>query len=256
MRAVAALWQRELRRFLRQPSRLLAAAATPLLFWLVIGSGFAASFRLPQGPAAVGFREYFYPGTVVLLVLFAAISATISVIEDRRQGFLQGVLAAPVGAAAIAAGKVLGGATLAWLQGLPFLLLARLAGVPLAAPGALAAAGVLGLIALTMTGLGFAFAWRSDSTQGFHAVMNLLLFPMWLLSGAFFPLEGAPRWLAGLAVVNPLTYGLAALRGVLYGGTADSWLRLSAPRALAVLAAWCLAVFAVDVAVVALRRSA
>ncbi|MGH9465179.1 MAG: ABC transporter permease [Thermoanaerobaculia bacterium] len=256
MRAIGALWRRELTRFLRQPSRLLAAAATPLLFWIVIGSGLASSFRLPGGSAELDFREYFYPGVVTLVVLFAAIFATISVIEDRREGFLQGVLAAPVAPAAIAAGKVLGGATVAWLQALPFLLLAPLVGIPLGAGTALAAAGVLALVALAMTALGFAFAWWVDSTQGFHAVMNLVLFPMWLLSGAFFPVEGAPGWLAGLMQVDPLTYGLAALRGALYGATVAAGQPVPPGVAGAVLAVWCLAAFAADVAVVALRRNA
>jgi ABC-2 type transport system permease protein len=256
MRAIAALWQRELVRFVRQPARLLGAAATPLLFWAVVGSGLASSFRPAGGPPGLDFREYFYPGVTALVVLFGSIVATISVIEDRREGFLQGVLAAPVEPAAIAAGKVLGGATLAWFQGLPLLVLAPLAGVPFAAASALAAAGVLALIALAMTGLGFAFAWWLDSTQGFHAVMNLLLFPMWLLSGALFPLAGAPAWLSGLMHVNPLTYGMAALRGALYGPALGSGQAVSPPVGIAVLAFWCLAAFAIDVAAVALRRTA
>jgi ABC-2 type transport system permease protein len=149
----------------------------------------------------------------------------------------------------------LGGATLAWLQSLPFLLLAPLVGVPFRAAAAPAAAGVLALVALAMTALGFAFAWWVDSTQGYHAVMNLVLFPMWLLSGAFFPVEGAPGWLAGLMQVNPLTYGLAALRGALYGPAAAVG-AVPARTGIAVLAVWCLAAFAADVAVVALRRRA
>ncbi len=255
MRAILALAQRELLRFWRQPSRLLGAAATPLLFWIVIGSGLASSFRLPGPAPGPDFPEYFYPGIVTLVVLFAAIFATISVIEDRREGFLQGVLAAPIAPASIAAGKVLGGATLAWLQSLPFLLLAPWVDVPLRAAAAPAAAGVLALVALAMTALGFAFAWWVDSTQGYHAVMNLVLFPMWLLSGAFFPVEGAPGWLAGLMQVNPLTYGLAALRGALYGPAAAVG-AVPARTGIAVLAVWCLAAFAADVAVVALRRRA
>lgn len=255
MRAIVALSQRELVRFSRQPSRLLGAAATPLLFWIVIGSGLTSSFKPPGAPAELGFREYFYPGVVILIVLFAAIFATISVIEDRREGFLQGVLAAPVAPAAIVAGKVLGGATLAWLQGVPFLLLARLVGIPLGPAAALAASGVLALVALAMTALGFAFAWWVDSTQGFHAVMNLVLFPMWLLSGAFFPVDGAPGWLAGLMQVNPLTYGLAALRGVLYGPGAAGFGPVPPTLGVAVLAVWCLAAFAAGVAGVSLRRA-
>ncbi|HEX7186482.1 MAG TPA: ABC transporter permease [Thermoanaerobaculia bacterium] len=223
MSALAAftLWRRELVRFFRQPSRVVGAVAPPLLFWLLIGSGLSSSFRLPGGPAGLDYREYFFPGTLALILLFAAIFSTISVIEDRNQGFLQGVLTAPVSRATIVAGKVLGGATLAWIQAAVFLAAAPLAGVPLTWGSALAAAGVLALLALTLTAIGFAFAWRLDSVQGFHAVMNLVLMPMWLLSGAFFPVAGAPAWLEALMRINPLTYGMAALRWALYGTSAS-----------------------------------
>lgn len=221
MSAVLTLWWRELVRFFRQPSRVAGAAGSPLVFWILIGSGLSGSFRLPGGPADLDFLEYFFPGTVVLVLLFAAIFSTISVIEDRNQGFLQGVLVAPVSRAAIVAGKVLGGSTLAWLQGMVFLALAPAAGIRLTLGSALAAAGVLAILAVSLTSIGFAFAWRLDSVQGFHAVMNLVLVPMWLLSGAFFPLSGAPGWLSALMRLNPLTYGVAALRWVLYGSSAS-----------------------------------
>ncbi len=217
MLTVYTLWRRELTRFFRQPSRIVSAVATPLVFWLLIGSGLSGSFRLPGGPADVDYLEYFFPGTIVLVLLFAAIFSNISVIEDRREGFLQGVLVAPVARASIVAGKVLGGSTLAWLQGIVFLALAPAAGIPLTLPGVLAAAGVLALLAVALSALGFACAWNLESVQGFHAIMNLVLMPMWLLSGAFFPLSGAPAWLAALMRLNPLTYGVAALRHAFYG---------------------------------------
>ena len=144
--AAVSLWRRELVRFVRQPSRVASAVATPLLFWLLIGTGLSASFRLPGGSAELDYLEYFFPGTLVLMVLFAAIFSTISVIEDRREGFLQGVLVAPVGRGALVAGKVLGGATLAWIQGAVFLALAPLAGIGLTWRSALGAAGVLALL--------------------------------------------------------------------------------------------------------------
>jgi ABC-2 type transport system permease protein len=215
--AVGSLAWRELVRFFRQPSRVMGAAGTPLLFWALLGTGLSSSFRMPGGPSGMNYKEYFFPGTIFLVVLFASIFSTISVIEDRNQGFLQGVLAAPIGRVSIVAGKILGGAAIAWLQGILFLLLAPLVGIRMSLAGALGAAGVLALVAMALAGIGFAFAWRVDSVQGFHAVMNLLLFPMWLLSGSFFPISGAPRWLAFLMRLNPLTYGLAAMRALLYG---------------------------------------
>jgi len=218
--AIVSLWRREVVRFLRQPSRVGGAVGSPLLFWLLIGFGFSGSFRLPGAAGGVRFLEYFFPGTVALVVLFAAIFSTISVIEDRNEGFLQGVLAAPVSAIDLVAGKVLGGATLAWLQGLLFLPLAPLSGIPLTPGRALAAAGVIALLAVALTSVGFTCAWKVNSVQGFHAVMNLLLIPLWLLSGAFFPLAGAPPWLQALMRANPLTYGVGALRHTFYGDAA------------------------------------
>ncbi len=215
--AIWSLARRELVRFFRQPSRVAGAAGTPLLFWALLGTGLSSSFKMPGGPNGMGYKEYFFPGTIFLVVLFASIFSTISVIEDRNQGFLQGVLAAPIGRASIVCGKILGGAAIAWLQGILFLVLAPFAGIHMTLPGAFGVAGVLALVAVALAGIGFAFAWRVDSVQGFHAVMNLLLFPMWLLSGAFFPLSGAPSWLAALMRINPLTYGLAAMRALLYG---------------------------------------
>ena len=240
MMAVFTLWKRELVRFFRQPSRIAGAAGSPLIFWVLIGSGLSGSFRLPGGPSDLSYLEYFFPGTMVLTLLFAAIFSTISVIEDRNQGFLQGVLVAPVPRASIAAGKVLGGATLAWLQSVIFLALAPLSGIRLTLSSALAAAGVLAVLGIALTAVGFAFAWKVDSVQGFHAVMNLLLVPMWLLSGAFFPPSGAPGWLAAVMRANPLTYGVAALRWALYGSAPEVGTGLPGPGvaiAVTVLAA-------------------
>ncbi len=247
------LWQREVVRFFRQPSRVVGAAGSPLLFWILIGSGMRSSFRLPGGASNVSFLHYFYPGTVALVLLFAAIFSTISVIEDRKEGFLQGVLVAPVPRSAVVAGKVAGGATLAWIQGMIFLPLAPLAGIGLSWGRAAEAAGVMALISVALTGLGFLFAWRVDSTQGFHAVMNLVLVPLWLLSGAFFPVAGGPSWLVWTMRANPLTYGVAALRNAFEPATTTPGLP-GAAVSVAILALATLATLALDLAVVRARR--
>ncbi len=250
---IVSLTRRELVHFLRQPSRVASAAATPLVFWLFFGSGFSGSFRLPGGPPEVDYLEYFFPGTVALLVLFSAIFSTMSVIDDRHAGFLQGVLAAPVPRWAMVAGKVLGGTILGWLQGVVFLALAPLAGIRPDLGGALLAVGVLALLALGMTALGFAFAWQVDSTQGFHGVMNLLLIPMWLLSGSLFPAAGAPAWMRAIMAANPLTYGVAALRRALSPAAAQAGPGVGVSLlALGAFAAVCLVA---DVVVVRARPS-
>jgi ABC-2 type transport system permease protein len=249
--AVYSLWRRELVRFLRQPSRLAGAFAMPLIFWLLIGTGLSSSFRLPGVESSLSYLEYFFPGTVVLLVLFGSIFSTFSVIDDRNQGFLQGVLVAPVSRGAIVLGKVLGGATLAWLQGMLVLMLAPAAGISLSVETVLAAAGVLALLAIAMTSLGFAFAWKIDSTQGFHAIMNVVLLPMWFLSGAFFPVAGAPLWLEWVMRLNPLSYGTMAFRQVLYPGMDPTGGVLpSLTVSLLVLVVWSLICLALDLGVV------
>ncbi len=248
--ASTTLWRRELQRFLRQPSRVFGAVSMPLILWVLIGTGLSSSFKLPGAPDDLTYLEYFFPGTVVLLVLFAAIFSTFSLIEDRHEGFLQGVLVAPVSRFSIVVGKVFGGATLAWIQGILILILAPLADIPLSPTSALAALGVLGLLAVALTGMGFAFAWKIDSTQGYHAVMNVVLIPMWFLSGAFFPLTGSPVWLEWAMRVNPLTYGTAAFRRALYGDRFVGSVDLpSLELSLVVLIVWCLVSLVADLMV-------
>src|SRR2546430_10652396 len=208
MLAVATLWQREVIRFVRQRSRLVGALVQPVVFWLLLGGGLSASFRPAGAAAGVGYLEYFYPGVLVLVLLFTAIFATISTVEDRRSGFLQGVLVAPVSRTAIVLGQALGGTTLAVGQGLAFLLLAPLAGLRLAPLGVLGAVGVMVVIAFGLTNLGLLIAWRIESTQGFHAIMNLLLVPTGLLSGAFFPPAGVPAPPAWLVRPLPAAHGV------------------------------------------------
>jgi ABC-2 type transport system permease protein len=215
--ATWSLWRREVVRFLRQRSRIVGALGSPVLFWLLIGSGFGRSVRADQALPG-GYLEYFYPGTLALIVLFTAIFSTISVIEDRQQGFLQGVLAAPVPRLAIVGGKVLGATTLALFQAGLFLLLAPLTFGPLRPGALLTVLAVLILLGLGLSGLGFLLAWQLDSIQGFHAIMNVLLVPMWMLSGALFPASGAAGWIRAVMWANPLTYGVSALRTAIYGG--------------------------------------
>jgi ABC-2 type transport system permease protein len=219
-RPVATLWWREVIRFVRQRSRLFGAFAQPLVFWLLLGGGMNASFRPAPGAGGTSYVEYFYPGVMVMVLLFTAIFATISVVEDRRAGFLQGVLVAPVTRTQIVLGQALGGTTLALVQGTIFLALAPLAGIRLGPAAIVEAVVVMFLVGFALTSLGLVIAWRMESTQGFHAVMNLILMPIWFLSGAVFPVSGVPGALAWVMRLNPLTYGMAALRRALYSGNA------------------------------------
>jgi ABC-2 type transport system permease protein len=212
------LAKRELVRFLRQRNRVIGAFATPIVFWMLVGGGMGRSFRASGLPDGENYLQYFFPGTILMILLFTAIFSTISIIEDRREGFLQSVLVAPVPRLSIVLGKVLGGTALAFGQAALFLLLGPLVGVKPTPAGLALALGLMALLAFSLTALGFCIAWRMSSTQGFHAVMNLFLMPMWFLSGALFPAHNASGPLRVIMLLNPLTYGLAGMRQALYLG--------------------------------------
>src|SRR5438552_11022070 len=248
------LWLREIIRFYRMRSRVVGVIISPVLFWLVLGSGFGSSLR---GPAGGGqhYLEYFFPGALIMIVLFTSIFAMMSLIEDRREGFLLSVLVSPASRSAIVLGKVLGGATLAFLQGLIFLVFAPVIGVRMG----LAQVGIsvlaIFLIAFALTALGFTIAWRLDSTQAFHAIINLFLIPLWLLSGALFPLSGASGWIRALMLANPLTYGVEALRVALFKSSEATSTGLSVPLSLGILAAFSVLMFAAALLMASRRRT-
>lgn len=226
MVAAGALAHREVRRLSRQPLRIAVAIATPAMMWLFIASGFAGSVRpdVLGGVGGVGegsMALYLLPGMASLVVLFNAIFASISLIEDRHQGFLQAVLVSPAPRWAMAAGKLVGGGVLGFAQALALLAFSPLVGASPGVTGVLAAALALACLSLGITGLGLAAAWRVDSASGFHGVMNLVLMPMWLLSGAIFPVEGASGWLRAIVVVNPLAWCQQAV-GAGLGGRVDA----------------------------------
>jgi ABC-2 type transport system permease protein len=225
------LAKREWIRFFRQPFRVVAALGQPILFWILFGTGLHGAFR--GASASEDFMNYFLPGTAALILLFTAIFATISIIEDRREGFLQGVLVAPPSRWSIAAGKILGGAAIAWAQAVVFLALAALMGTLAIGWTWIPLLLFLLMASLAITGMGVCFAWPMDSTQGYHAAMNMVMLPMWLLSGAFFPIPVfdasqplGQRLLHGVMRCNPMTYVVSGIRHLMTPGTnpVNSWL--------------------------------
>lgn len=252
--AAWSLAQREVVRFLRQRSRVMGAIGQPIVFWVLFGAGLSGNFQF-GGESGVGYQEYFLPGVAVMVVLFTSIFSAISVIQDRNEGFLQGVLVAPVSRTAIVIGKILGGTLLAMFEAVIFIGLAiimQMVGLapamdlgltPLTAIGAIA---FLILISLGMTGLGYLFAWRIDSVQGYHGVMSVVLLPMWLLSGAIFPASDSV-WMQWLMAVNPLTYGVAGLRHMLSSPSVDLSQLPSLPLCWIVSLAFCAVCVAIGV---------
>ncbi|WIG98761.1 ABC transporter permease [Myxococcus sp. SDU36] len=227
---VRVLMMRDIVRFFRQPSRVVGALAQPVLFWFVIGSGFAGSFRV-EGAQGLGYQQFFFPGVVTMVLLFSAIFATITVIEDRKEGFLQAVLAGPGSRLAVVLGKSLGSSAIALLQASLFLLLAPLAGVSAATLNVPLLLAVMVLTALALTGMGMSLAWWVRSSAGYHAVMSIALLPMWVLSGAVFPLKGADTWLAWVMRLNPMRYSVEGVRRALYGAEASVALGASSSSA-------------------------
>jgi daunorubicin resistance ABC transporter membrane protein len=211
---IRVLVKRDLTRFLREKSRIVGALLQPLIFWLVIGSGMTSTFQL-QGATGLGYLEYFFPGVLVMVVLFTAIFSTMSVIEDRHSGFLQSVLVAPGSRVSLVIGKCLGSSSVALAQAVLFLLLAPLAGFEISHISWFPLLAGLALSCLALCSLGFAVAWWIDSTTGYHVVMSVALLPLWILSGAMFPVRSGV--MAVLAAMNPMSYAVTAVRRGLYG---------------------------------------
>ncbi len=197
--AVRAVFVRDMLHFWRERNRVIGFVASPLLFWLLLGAGF-------------GDMGKFYNGSLLLSVMFTAVFSTMSVIDDRREGFLLSVLSSPSPRCALVSGTVLAGAVMSGIQGLLFLPLLAMTGRPLGVVDILASAGALVLCGASFTSLGFWMAWKSKTPQGFHAMMNLILMPLWLVSGALFDTSTAQPWIRLVMQANPMTYFLATLQ--------------------------------------------
>jgi ABC-2 type transport system permease protein len=212
LRGAYTIWYRDVIRFARDRSRIIAALAQPLLYLFVFGGGMAPAMAVQTG-GALDFRQFLFPGILAMTVLFTAIFSAISVVWDREFGFLKEVLVAPVSRTAVALGKVAGGATVAMFQGAIVLVLAPFIGVNIGAGQLVEIIGLMLLLAVVMTALGLVMAARQKTMEGFQMMMNFLLMPMFFLSGAFFPLRGVPLWLSALGRIDPVSYGVDSMRG-------------------------------------------
>jgi len=211
LRAVSIVWRRELIRFQRDRLRAITSLIQPLLFLLVLGTGLSslASHSLPSG---IDFKTFIYPGVLAMAVLFTAIFSAASIVWDREFGFLREMLVAPVSRASIVVGKCLGGATIATFQGIIILALAGLAHVPYDPVLMLILVGEMLLLAFTLTAFGVMMAARITQFQAFMALTQMLVLPLFFLSGALYPLHGLPGWLSVLTRIDPLTYVVGPMR--------------------------------------------
>lgn len=211
--------RREFVGFFRSPGRWIGSLGTPLILWAILAIGFGSVASETLGRSDTKLFAYFFPGMVLLMVVFSAIFSSISLIEDRRIGFLQGVLVSPAPRVAIVLGKVLGGSAVAAVQGLLLFAIAPLAGVEWTIGTVVGAFLSLLLVTLTFSAFSFVLAWRADSVQSFHSTMNFVLLPMWLLSGSFFSVDGSPEILRWSMRINPLYYGFSLFSS--FTGTSD-----------------------------------
>ncbi len=217
LETIYGIWLRDLKKFWRERSRLWGGVARPVLWLLILGTSLRPAISREALGGDIDYTQYIFPGVVGLTLVFAALQSATSIIWDREFGFLKEVLAAPVPRLSIIIGKALGGATQAMLQGIITLLFAPLIGLWIPLPQIIGLLAVMFLVAYALTALGVVIASRMTSFEGFGTISNFVVMPMYFLSGAIYPLNNAPHWIQALAVVNPLGYGVDAMRHVTLG---------------------------------------
>jgi ABC-2 type transport system permease protein len=215
LRGIYTIWYRDLLRFWRDKMRMVTSLSFPLLFLIVFGSGLSGAMGMLA--PGVDFSKFMFPGIIGMTVLMTSFMSGVSVVWDREFGFLREVLVAPISRVAVAAGKTLGGATIALIQGILLLLFAPIFGVvfPLGILPKLIP--VMFLVACALSAMGIFLASRIKSMEAHQAVMQLLLFPMVFLSGVFFPVNNLPHWMSILVKINPATYGVDPIRQLVLG---------------------------------------
>lgn len=234
------LWRRDLMRFFTQPARLLGALLQPLILWFILGSGLTPTFGLPG--IEIAYLEYFFPGVVMMVLVFSSIFSTISIIEDRSQGFIQMVLAGPGSRSALVIGKCLGSTSVALVQVAMFVLLAPAAGISFGDIAWPLLLSTMMLMSLGLTAFGFFVAWLVNNSNGYHAVQMTLLMPLWVLSGAMFPPHADGSVFGYFMRFNPIAHGMTGLRHAFYEGSAPKGtiLNMTPEAALMAVAAFAL----------------
>ncbi len=211
---IYAIWLREAKIYMREKERVISSIVSPILWIFAFGAGMGSTVENIRG---YGYQVFIYPGVVVMTVLFASLFYGVYIIWDRKLDFLKEVLVAPVSRASVFAGKVLGGATDAMIQVVFLLIIGYFISVPLTPLILISAFFMLLLISIAMVSIGLVIGANLKSPEGFSLVINFVMWPMLFFSGALFPVENLPGWLAAATYINPLTYGVDAVRGIILG---------------------------------------
>ena len=219
LKVIYTIWLREFITFMRERARIVAMVGQPLLYLLILGKGITSGMTL-NSSSNIDYLKFMYPGIIGMSILFTSMFSAISIILDREFGFLKEVLVAPVPRWAVALGKCFGGATIAMIQSAILIVMAPIVGISLSLTIILELLVLAFLMSFAVTSLGVAIASRMESMQSFQMVMNFIVMPMYFLSGAMFPMASAPAWMKSLMSLDPLTYGVDALRNVVFSGTA------------------------------------
>ncbi len=222
--AIYTIWLREMKKFVRAKSRIIGNTAMPFFFLAFLGIGINSTLTLPAGFSDMNYLDFVAPGIIAMTLLFSSMFTGISVLWDKEFGFLKEILVAPVSRTSIVLGKVAAGMTTGVIQAFIVLGIAIGLGVQVTSIfGVLVSIIFILLISMSFVSLGIAFASRMRDMQGFQIIMNFLIMPIWILSGAFFPIQGLPGWLMVLTRINPLSYGVDGLRSSLIGVSSMPW---------------------------------
>ena len=212
---VYTVWLRDIKRYYRDKPRIIGSFAQPILFLFVLGTGIASSFSTFGGGGGKDFLNFMFPGIVGMTVLFTSFFSAMSIVWDREFGFLREILVAPISRTSIVVGKLLGGSSIAMFQGAIILLFSPLLKIPITFVIFFKVLGIMFLVAMTISAMGIMLASVIKSMQAFQVITNFLLMPMFFLSGALFPLNSTVKWMNVVSKINPLSYGIDAMRTVI-----------------------------------------
>ncbi len=213
IQTVITIWQREIIRYIREKTRIVSTLVQPLMFLVIFGVGLRQTMAM--GNFGVDFIQFMYPGIIAIAVMGVAFFSTISTVWDREFGFLKEILVAPISRTAIAIGKSLGAATIASSQALILLILAPFIGITIHLSFVPELVFFMVLLSFAIAGMGLLIASLMKTMESFGLLMQILIFPLFFLSGAFFPLTAVPSWMLWIAKINPLTYGVDAMRQII-----------------------------------------